>query len=255
MSRRGMHTGGPAATVVTPTFPSSISNLVFRCRADQGIVQTSNAVATWADISGNGNHFAQSTALNKPTLVSSGINSQPIVRFDGANTFLVLPARIATSIHTFVALVKTSSTRAASTYAGNGANTILGDQSGSVNTGFGITNSNAILHVYTGAWQSQTNPTNVSDGTAHLIIGTYDATSGLAQVIVDGGTASSSTIPTGVTTTSISTIGAGYKDDLLTDAQDWFNGDIGEVLGYSRALTNTEIASLHTYFQQFWGVA
>ena len=44
------------------------------------------AVATWADRSGNGNDFTEST--NQPTFKASWLNGKPAVKFDGANDVL-----------------------------------------------------------------------------------------------------------------------------------------------------------------------
>lgn len=55
-------------------------------RADQGIVlDGSNKVSEWQDISGNGNGFLQSDANKRPALVNAALGNQPAVRFDGVD--------------------------------------------------------------------------------------------------------------------------------------------------------------------------
>lgn len=46
-------------------------------------------VGCWADLSGNGRDFSQATALNKPTLQLSEINSLPVIQADGSNDILL----------------------------------------------------------------------------------------------------------------------------------------------------------------------
>jgi hypothetical protein len=45
-------------------------------------------VATWSDLSGNGNHATQATASKKPTYKTSIVNGRPVVRFDGVDDWL-----------------------------------------------------------------------------------------------------------------------------------------------------------------------
>ncbi|MEK9773769.1 MAG: hypothetical protein VW576_09430, partial [Opitutae bacterium] len=66
--------------------PSEISNLSLWLDGSDSstITHTSNAVAQWADKSGNNYHATQETAANKPTLNGKSIE------FDGSNDFLSL---------------------------------------------------------------------------------------------------------------------------------------------------------------------
>lgn len=64
-------------------FPRSA--LEFWLRAEDVAV---SPVATWPDISGNGNDFVQATGANQPTLVSDLVNGYPAVLFDGSNDYV-----------------------------------------------------------------------------------------------------------------------------------------------------------------------
>jgi hypothetical protein len=68
-----------------PSFlPTDIASLEIWVRSDLGITKDGgDAVATWADQSGNGNDFNHVT--NKPTWVDSQINGEAVVKFDGTN--------------------------------------------------------------------------------------------------------------------------------------------------------------------------
>ncbi len=54
---------------------------------DLGVTEASNneTIRQWSDLSGNGNNLTQSTASNRPTLITGQLNGQPVVRFDGTN--------------------------------------------------------------------------------------------------------------------------------------------------------------------------
>ena len=69
--------------------PSELSNLSLWLDASDTstITHTSNAVAQWADKSGNNYHATQETAANKPILNSTGLNGKPAITFDGTNDY------------------------------------------------------------------------------------------------------------------------------------------------------------------------
>jgi hypothetical protein len=56
-------------------------------RADSGVVLTYNAVSTWTDVSGNGNHVTQGNLNNRPFLQRNIFNDKPAINFI-ASTFL-----------------------------------------------------------------------------------------------------------------------------------------------------------------------
>ena len=72
---------------ITQTGPGGVAtNLTLWLKADEGVIETSNAVSEWVDNSGNGNNALQGQDPFKPTLSSSAINSNPTLLFD--NDFL-----------------------------------------------------------------------------------------------------------------------------------------------------------------------
>jgi probable HAF family extracellular repeat protein len=74
-------------TVTLPT-PSAIK---FWLRADAGTILNGNTVATWQDQSGNSVNATQTVPANQPVLVTNTLNGLPVVRFDGASSYLNLP--------------------------------------------------------------------------------------------------------------------------------------------------------------------
>lgn len=77
--------------------PRRVANLAIWWAADQGITLSSSKVSRMNDLSSNGNHAVQGTALNQPTYVNNVINGKPILRFDGTNSFIGCPD--STSFH------------------------------------------------------------------------------------------------------------------------------------------------------------
>lgn len=56
--------------------------------AHKGITHSGNAISAWADQSGQGHDFAQSSSSNKPTHLNTGMNGHPGVDFDGSNDYM-----------------------------------------------------------------------------------------------------------------------------------------------------------------------
>lgn len=73
--------------------PDDISGLRLWLRADSGVITGgSDNVLTWEDRSGNGLNVAQTTEANRPTRVAADLNGMPVVRFDGVNDYLIRSA-------------------------------------------------------------------------------------------------------------------------------------------------------------------
>ena len=67
--------------------PSSISNLSFWCRSDQGITAAGGTVSQWNDLSGNGKHLANAVGATQPAYeAATGPNGTPSVYWAGAHT-------------------------------------------------------------------------------------------------------------------------------------------------------------------------
>ena len=59
-------------------------------RADLGVVTSGGKVTTWQDQSGNNRNASQGIVDYQPTKVDSGLNGEPVIRFDGSNDGLSL---------------------------------------------------------------------------------------------------------------------------------------------------------------------
>jgi hypothetical protein len=85
-----------ARTTVSRTFsatrvdslPVPADKLQLWLRADQGVTAQGGVVSAWADGSGNSNHAAQSNTVTAPMLVADAINGKAALRFDGVDDFL-----------------------------------------------------------------------------------------------------------------------------------------------------------------------
>lgn len=77
--------------------PDSLSGLKLWLKADALALSDNDAVASWTDSSGLGNHAAQATEAKKPTYKTAIQNGKPVIRFDGTDDHLACPAITAAS--------------------------------------------------------------------------------------------------------------------------------------------------------------
>lgn len=63
-------------------------NLSLWLDANQGVTASGTAITTWADQSGYGNDATPPLTANRPTFTDPGINSHPLVSFDGSSDYL-----------------------------------------------------------------------------------------------------------------------------------------------------------------------
>ena len=76
----------------TQTGPGGVgdaSTIAFWLDASQLGLNNGDPVATWTDVSGNGNDFSQGVVSNRPTFVqTSSLNGHPAVSFDGSTHYM-----------------------------------------------------------------------------------------------------------------------------------------------------------------------
>lgn len=68
------------------------SSMAFWLNADSSGVSNGNPVATWPDLSGNGNDFTQGTGSAQPTMITGHQNGHAAVDFDGSADFMDSPS-------------------------------------------------------------------------------------------------------------------------------------------------------------------
>ena len=215
-----------------------------------------STIATWYD---NGK---QSTTQNNA--IQGGIDSLkpifkeyifdgaiPAVRFDGSNDYLYISREISEDF-TIIAVFKTtggSTLIPDNWYAGTG---IVDAEVGGAAKDFGLTikKSGRILAGTGDLDTTIYHDGGYNDGRAHMVFFTRVKSSGTIKLYADGGTtalASSSsattsalTAPTRITIGSLQTLGAGR----------YLDGDVAEIIIYSRALTTEERESIATYLSK-----
>jgi hypothetical protein len=213
-----------------------------------------DVLSAWEDLSPS--EFSL-VAGGSPVYKTGVLKGKPVVRFNGSSRFLIASNDIfaavggATACGVFINKSVTSSNRnifgsmtstSGGVYRFNICNSRTND--GSVTVGGRRLNTNS----YTVA---QSGGGIITEDVAYSMIGTIDYQNTLAQVFVDGGIEAQNTsfLTSGVTTNSSGHAGIAYRPH---DNDQYFIGDIAELVVYNRYLSSDERNEIEKYFKRKW---
>lgn len=239
--------GGAAA----PFSPLALSPSCW-LRADLGVTHVANAVSTWADQSGNGRDFTQGVGAARPTLQSTGgPSSQACIDFDGTNDLATASAAsgfVSASAYTCFCVFKadaiSTSAGDATAYDNDGP---WGDSS--ANVGFFLRNAPSDQGLaYNWDGSSDVVPFACEVGDWHVAEQRHESGTLYARLhdVAEASTASGNT----TALTAAMRIGSVYA----TAAQ-YFDGQIAELIWWSRALSLAERQLVRAYLTTRYGLA
>ena len=200
---------------------------------------STGAIASWTDKSGNGYNATQGTGADQPISTAGGINGRQSVNFV-SNDYLTLASSLSlTGVFTMFCVNNTDTTDATRIWLGTGTNAISNKigmvatnklavriiAGGTLDQGVTYATGNNILTI-------QRNSANKVDASFNNAVFTR-LFSDVAQV----GTCVWNSI--------------GIDD--ATTSSDW-QGDIGEIIIYNRALSTAEISIVNRYLSAKWGI-
>ncbi|OUV63921.1 MAG: hypothetical protein CBC82_03825, partial [Cellvibrionales bacterium TMED122] len=203
-----------------------------------------NSLALWQDKSGNGYHFAQTTAGDRPTVQSNQINSKPAVLFtqdtedNGDDMRVNSPSADFPTAASWFAIVKLN--ESSKRYNIIGTNSLNNDRFINVNESrpSSFLNYRATLNSYYASFPST--------GT-HLF--SYESDASVFRITLNG--------------TELATSGAGYSPGNGTywqignrfDNGQALNGHIGELLVMNTVLPSSGRQAMEGYLAHKWGLA
>lgn len=222
--------------------PGTIPGLLLWYKADSGLYQMSNGTTAAAsngdvvgymtDYSGNNNHALQATTGNKPTVVTSGLNSLPVVRFT-STTWLSFTNVALSSGFTVYIVGNTIANTSFALGGGNGAylgyyttsgSYVIDDgQATAFNVGGSATTRAAVVRAH--------RPSTAA-GTGYKTTGNTESTSGV-----------------GLATITLSEV-MRRASPAVSCA-----GDIAEIIVYNSDLSTTDKSTIEAYILSKWGVA
>lgn len=219
--------------------PADYGTVAFWYDPTQGVTDAGGgAVSAWADQSGNGRTLSQGTGASRPTTGTRTQNGLNVIDFDGTAD------RMTTSSFTqaepwSVFLVWLSDTNAATRLA----MTHLGTDGSSNYSGFGVTTDSGGSWYYSG-FSGDTIGAGTADTNAHIM--SYIIDSATLTLYEDGTQIATSGNTNGIT--------GGICVGAFKDSSNFWNGWLGDIIGYSGALNDTNRDNLEAALGTRWGI-
>jgi hypothetical protein len=202
------------------------------------ITQSGGVLTGWRDKSGYGRDAVASVG---PQVVSGGLNGRTVLRFNGTSQFIPITSVIDGRDYTVLAVERRRSSRGSNYFIGGttvgNTNLVLGYRADAVPT---LTHWNSDLNGTTSAFST------IATQPARLWTARWS--SGARSLQLNRATTASDAVMTGVPVWSAPTIGR------VATLDRFFDGDIAEVLFFSRALTDSERATLGAALMRKWAL-
>lgn len=222
--------------------PSSLSPALW-LRADSLSQSSGSPVSGWNDESGQGKNATQGTSGNQPTFQANAINGKPAVRFDGTDDFLSMTSGFADFTQGMTVFVVAKPT-AVKAYArlfdfGNGmaSSNVLMFRSASTDS--------LSFHSYTGgSLSTNLTATGMLDLNQSHVFG-YHQSGTTGKIYKDGRVVQTGTAAAIQNTSR----GNNYLAKSNWTGDEYFQGDISEVVIFNRALTESERAQVERYLE------
>lgn len=225
--------------------PMDTSGCQLWLRGDLGVTFNGANVSAWADQSGNANNAAQGDPAAQPGWSATAMNGFPAITGDGTAKFMTTSSMTFGSDATLITAV-----RAASVPQTPGTRLVESRYDTSYYLGTDI----PVGTVYKLVVNNPTPPYGVAEGGViatrnQIVSGVYSSTTSLGTLYLDGAFAAQDTFtaPSSVSTPL-------YVMRAFSYAGSFWNGYLGEVILYDRALDAAELLRVHKYLGNRYGV-
>jgi len=232
--------------VDTNTLPVLDSLVAWFDAADLNtITESSGDLSQWDDKSGNGHHATQGVGADQPSFVTDVVNGLPVVRFNGTSDFLDLGSVVisGTTGRTFFLVCRADNTGTAEamiSLSTSGANGGRYDLTGQIS-----------LRVVAGFRQFTV---SIVDASNYFVLSVWNAASSDVSA-TEGRRNGTALVQASVNTQAIDTQVSGTT--RLGEngvSNQFYDGDLSEVIMYDRELSASEIDSVESYLAAKWGI-
>ncbi|HXK20022.1 MAG TPA: hypothetical protein VNG33_19560 [Polyangiaceae bacterium] len=233
--------GGSGGVVVVGPPPVPVDGLELWFRADEGVTQNAGVVSTWKDLSGKHCDALQTVLNVRPKLVADALAGKPALVFDGTDDFLKLPTLdidFTSGLSVFVVAQQPSvSTCEGYFEASNGS------EIDDIHFGFW---QGSLLFEVDDNWINDTNyPALLNAPQVAVVIQDAQAFAHVRSNSNDVGSGSVNLAPQLARAQAF--LGKSLYGDCTT-----FEGAMGEVLVYSRPVSDEELLQIEGYLQDKW---
>lgn len=234
--QRSRITGAIDQAALGDYIPTNYANCELWLAADKITANDGDALATWADQSGNSRDFTQGTAARKPAYKTNIINGKPVVRF--VDDWMQNTGMVIGSSTTFIIVIKPTTTTPQGMFdtAPNAGGTFRNYSAGNIEWHNGapsfalsLANTNAVLLVFATELVPTRKVLYYKNGT---LISTNTSVDKTYMVWTNPG------------------IGCINITDSLP-----YVGDMAEFIVYSRILTSTELKNASDYLIAKYAIA
>ena len=225
---------------------ASQQNTLFTDAGITPVASSGQSVYQWNDLSGNNRHAIQTASGNRPTWLSpaSGLNGLGAVSFNGSNQWLDIASFPSLSTGYTMLIVFKASSLARTIFSTVGAGTsnspAVAHCNGSGSAGVSQWGSAVVAAATGGNYVSMLIKYNGSHTTGSFLVRTSQSTSDSTGTM---------TQLTGTPAAGTSAVGR------ATNATQYYDNPIFEVVIYPRQLTTTEDSVLKSYVTSKWAVA
>jgi hypothetical protein len=219
-----------------------------------GAVTVGDQVGYWRDKSPTAAHVTQGIGANRPTLTANAVNGRAALVFDGSNDNLFIASGY-TAQNGLAGLTQLSVWRSSqSSFHSRTLNSAnFNFAGGAIPFSFDQGNSRIT------SWLSDSQLRSVARGATMptpdvSYARVYDGTAGTIKIYFNN-VEQAITVTTGTLPATTPTGDCRFHIGSNIAVNNFVNGPIAEYLIYNRALSASELKTLHSYMQKKWGVA
>jgi len=237
----GTSAAGGGAAPVEPEIPQA--GLLVWLRADRGVQQRDGHVQAWQDQSGNRNNASQAGVSLRPSYLATGFNGQPTLEFDGQGQFLKFADGFGDFSEGLTAVLVAKPTQS--------------DCSSMVEFSNGSEVDDIAFSMWQNKWMYEVGESYIQTGSVDTerfsLYAVKHPPAGASALRIGGSVLDTDEIPLPVVPVSGIRVN-NFVGHTLYGSCAYFEGQISEVILYSRSLEESELSAIEAYLNARWAL-